>query len=237
MHDNISIRISGLSVYYKSTPAVNNLSFEFKPGKLYGICGPNGAGKSTLLNVLAGLIPDFSGDYEIAGYSGRKDRIKIRSLIGYAPEDPELLPYLSGAEYLQMIAEIRNIEISRVDDYLDLMSIGNKRHELMRGYSHGMRQKMSLAAALIAGPKVLLLDEALNGLDPLTLIRVKKYFQECTKSGTTILLASHVLELINEWCEEILVMHQGNCPGRFNPNNAGGQTLQDYFLQIMSAAE
>lgn len=204
------IKIDNLTIRYPKVLAVDNLTLELKPGTIYGLIGPNGAGKSSLLKSLVGLISEYEGEIHFDNLTLSKNRQQIKSQIGYAPEDPDLFPYLTGREYLKMISEIRKTKDShQINELVSEFSLEETIDELINRYSHGMRQKISFAAALITEPQNLILDEALNGFDPVSLYNAKNILQNLAREGKTILLSSHVLELIEIWCQEIIIMNKG----------------------------
>jgi len=232
------ITIKNVSVRYETTVAVNNVSLNIKQGSMIGLIGANGAGKSSLLKALAGLIPDFTGRVAFDGKDLRGERFWVKQHCGYAPEDAELLPYLRGREFLHLIAAIRKVrDIQKeADFFIDLFSLQKTAEELIVNYSHGMRQKLSIAAALIGQPQWLILDEALNGLDPLSLARLKNYFAGQQSKGTTIVLSSHNLSLIRRWCEAVVFLHKGKIVGVFSQGEIkaqeeqSGRTFEDWFV-------
>ncbi len=232
------LRIENLSVSYDNKLAVDNLSIYLRTGMIYGLVGPNGAGKSTVIKTITGLLPFYAGKIYYNEYLLKKNRQQIRKLFGYAPEDPELLPYLTGREFLSMIAGLRqtaDIE-SQVHSLIELAGLSRKADELIKSYSHGMRQKVSLAGALIGNPPFLILDEALNGLDPVSLYNIRSYLQQRAKSGAVILLASHVLELVENWCDRVIVMHRGKLLGEFDPKEETEKPFSEKFIELIKAA-
>jgi ABC-2 type transport system ATP-binding protein len=162
---------------------------------------------------MTGLISNYSGQIYFDDLLLEENHQALKKQIGYAPEDIELIPYLSGAEYLQLVADIRKLTdgtgARHLSGLLSLLGLQDVQQKLVEGYSHGMRKKLSLAAALVGYPPVLILDEALNGLDTLALINVKKLLKELAGKGHTIILSSHILELVEQWCDTIYVMNQG----------------------------
>jgi len=231
------LRIENLSVSYDNKQAVDNLSIHLQNGKIYGMVGPNGGGKSTVIKTITGLLPFYSGDIFYNDFLLKKNRQQIRKLFGYAPEDPELLPYLTGREFLSMIAGLRQttgIE-SQVHAMIELTGLSSKADELIESYSHGMRQKVSLAGALIGNPPFLILDEALNGLDPVSLYNIRSYLQQRAKSGAVILLASHILELVENWCDRVIVMHRGKLLGEFDPKEETDKPFSKRFIELITA--
>lgn len=204
------IKIENLTIRYPKVLAIENLSLELRPGTIYGLVGPNGAGKSSLLKCLVGLISQYEGEIRYDNLLFRENRQQIKSMIGYAPEDPLLFPYLTGREYLSMISDIRKADANgQISDLIEQLSLGEIIDELIHRYSHGMRQKISFGAALIGQPANLFFDEALNGFDPVSLFNAKKMLQSFSENGNIILLSSHVLELMENWCQEIIIMNKG----------------------------
>jgi len=234
------LKIDNLTIRYPKVLAVDNLSLELRSGIVYGLVGPNGAGKSSLIKSLVGLISAYDGEIQYDNYSLRNDRQKIKSLLGYAPEDPELFPYLTGHEYLQMISEIRKVKDSQqIEELIVGFSLEEAIDDLINRYSHGMRQKISFAAALISNPQNLILDEALNGFDPVSLFNAKKMLQNLANNGRTILLSSHVLELMEKWCQEIIIMNKGKIISIYTLEDIEaikkktGKAFSDHFITLI----
>ena len=234
------LKIKNLTIRYPKVVAVDNLSLELKSGIVYGLIGPNGAGKSSLFKCLVGLIGEYEGEIHYDNLTLRNDRHQIKSLIGYAPEDPDLFLYLTGREYLTMIAEIRKVnDMKQINRLIIEFSLEDTIDELINRYSHGMRQKISLASALIAKPQNIILDEALNGLDPVSLFNGKKILQNLAGEGKTVLLSSHVLELIEKWCQEIIIMNEGRIINIYTLEEIEeikektGQSFGEHFISLI----
>ncbi len=205
------IKIENLTVRYDEITALDRVSLELAPGKIYGLIGPNGAGKSTLIKACAGLIDAYDGTIYFEGQEIRKQRSWQKEHCAYAPEDVELLPYLKGREFLQLIGNIRKSsnlkdEIKRLSTMLGL---SEKEDELIIDFSHGMRQKIAIAAALVGNPKYMLFDETLNGLDTLALNQLQQHIRRLADQDKTILLSTHVLPLARNWCDEVIVLDKG----------------------------
>jgi ABC-2 type transport system ATP-binding protein len=235
------LKIENLTIRYPKVLAVDNLSLVLKPGFIYGLIGPNGAGKSSLLKCLVGLISQYEGDIYYGDLSMRKKRHTIKSKFGYAPEDPDLFPYLSGREYLTMVADIRKTRVpEQINELSKKFTMEESIDDLINRYSHGMRQKISFAAALIGKPQYLILDEALNGFDPVSLFNAKKILITLAEEGRTILLSSHVLELLEKLCQEIIVMNEGRILDIFNQDRIAqikkrnGDSFSDHFISLIN---
>ncbi|MHB2154769.1 ABC transporter ATP-binding protein [Calditrichota bacterium GD2] len=231
------IQVQNLSLFYEEHQALNAVHLTIKPGVICGLAGINGAGKSSLINCLLGLISEFEGQISINGHDVRKDRSWIKSHCGYAPEETELFDYLTGLEFLQLIASVKRLSqpqkaiksLSELFDMADFLPL------LIAGYSHGMRQKMLLSAALMGEPDFIFIDEAINGLDTLSLLRLKKYLQALKGQGKTVVIASHVLPLLADWCDEILILHQGRLLKTLVQNEMqnADRSIEQIFMEII----
>ena len=237
----MEITVNNLSVIYKSTIAVNNVSFKLRSGKIYGIIGANGAGKSSLIKSIVGVLSNYNGEIIYNKMSSRKDRFEIKKILGYAPEDVQLIPYLTGYEYLRMIADLRKIKNAghQIEELIDLLGLTEVSKNLIISYSHGMMQKISLAGSIIGSPKVIILDEALNGFDPVAMYRVKEYIKQLVNHDHLIIISSHVLEIVEQWCDDILMMHKGIILEQYNQQqlkkikSETGKNLGDLFMELI----
>ena len=205
------LSIKNLSVQYEEKLAVADISIDFPQKRISGLIGPNGAGKSSLIKACVGMISEYSGKILFNDKLLNENRHWVKKHCGYAPEDTTLMPYLKGREFLEMIGVLRKSsdlknEIETLFQMFNMQDMSNK---LIVNLSHGMRQKLSIASTLIGRPQYLFFDEALNGLDPISLFNLKKHLNELAADGNTILLSSHVLSLIQSWCDPIVIMHQG----------------------------
>ncbi len=236
------IEISDLYKSYDGVRALDGLSLKIKEGEFFGLIGPNGAGKSTLLKSLVGLIKPESGEIRISGINALADGMQTKTIIGYAAEEPALYEYLTGREFLEFVGGLRNIAeeqlTRRIEELLDSFSMKEKAEELVADYSHGMRQKISLSAALLAETKVLLLDEPTNGLDPESAFRLKQMLQDRCAGGTTIVFSSHVLDTVEKICHRVGIIHQGKivaCDSVENLRTLTGseQSLENVFLSLV----
>ena len=236
------LRISNLTIRYPQVTAIDKVSLELKNGTLYGLVGPNGAGKSSLIKALVGQIAGYEGNIQIDSYNLRRDRQAVKSEFGYAPENPALFPYLTGREYLQMIADIRkSTDRHQISLILEKFVLEDVKDALINSYSHGMRQKISLAASLIGEPQNLILDEALNGLDPVSLFNAKNMLHAQARNGKMVLLASHVLELLEQWCDEIIILNRGSVRAVYSAaqiraiKNETGKPFSEHFISLIQS--
>ncbi len=213
------ISIQNLSKHFAEVTALDGVSFALAKGELCGLLGPNGAGKSTLFKTLMGLLQADSGEIMIADKQVKLGEVEYKRLIGYSPESPIFYEYLTGMEFLNFIAAAKQLTTShqqratgsrqQIHHWLTFFELSAKAHELVKNYSHGMRRKLSLIAALLGEPQILLLDEATNGLDPETSFRFKEYLREYCREGGTVLFASHIIETVEHLCDRVIILHRG----------------------------
>lgn len=213
------IAIYELSKRFEQVQALDRVSFTLAQGELCGLLGANGAGKSTLFKTLMGLLQADSGNIVIADKPINFGEVEYKRQIGYSPESPVFYEYLTGLEFLNFIAAAKQLPTSRqqratgleeqIQHWLTFFDLSTKTHELIKNYSHGMRRKLSLIAALLGAPQLLLLDEATNGLDPETSFRFKEYLREYCRDGGTVLFSSHIIETVEHLCDRIIILHRG----------------------------
>ena len=202
------IRVDSLSKHYGKTVAVEDLSFTVKPGSILGFLGPNGAGKTTTLRVLLGLAQASSGTATIDGdpYRALEDPI---GTVGAVVDSSGFHPGRKGRSHLRVIARGAGIPVSRVDELLRLVELDGDGGRRVKGYSLGMKQRLNLAAALIGDPKVLVLDEPANGLDPQGIRWLRDFLRSLAAEGRTVLVSSHVLAEVSQTVDEVVVIHKG----------------------------
>ena len=207
------LELRSVSKRFSGIPAVDNVSFSARAGEITGYLGPNGSGKSTTMKLISGLINMTSGEILFEGERIQQDLITYRHRMGYVPEEPHLYTHLSGAEYLTMVAQLRNLPAKlaarRIDGLLQLFSLHDDRHASISGYSKGMRQKVLLAAALMHNPSLLLLDEPFSGLDIGSALILRSLIQELAARGKAVLFSSHELETVERICSRIVILHRG----------------------------
>lgn len=187
--------------------AVNNISFDVEKGNVYGLLGPNGSGKSTTFGMLLSTINPTSGSWKWFGKDGTDtDTLKK---IGAIIEQPNFYPYLSAEKNLEIVATIKDVPYKRIDEVLETVNLLARKKDAFKTYSLGMKQRLSIASALLANPQVLILDEPTNGLDPEGIIQIRDIINSIAKSGTTIIVASHLLDEIEKICSHVIVLKQG----------------------------
>lgn len=236
------ISLDNVSAFYDENKVVDSVSLQFRPGRMTGIIGPNGAGKSTLIRAITGIHRSYSGSILYDGRDMEKDRHWIKQHCGYAPEDAELLPYLTGREHLELLASIYRVgsPAERVDFLLDLGGLESAQSQLVLEYSHGMRQKLSLVSAFAGDPEYIILDEALNGLDSVALFRMKRYLTGLLANNRMIVVTSHILSLILEWCDPVIIMNEGRVAAVHTKEEISQlerekkTTFEEYFVKLVA---
>lgn len=217
--------------------AVGGIDLVVPRGSLYGFLGPNGAGKSTTIKCLTGLLRPTSGEVRILGLDPARDDVAVKRQIGVVPEGLALFERLTGPETLSFVARVFGLEpsvaVSRGESLLDLMDLRGAGDALVAEYSHGMRKKLALAAALLPGPRLLFLDEPFEGVDAVASRQIKDLLLGFVRRGGTVFLTSHVLEIVERLCDHVGVIAGGRMVAQ-GPLDAfragGGGTLEDAFL-------
>ena len=189
---------------------IKGISFNVKEGEIFGFLGPNGAGKTTTIRMLVGLIAANSGSISIMGYDIKKDKEKALSNVGAVVENPELYTYLSGRQNLELVAKIRKIPLSEIDSIIELVELKDRINDKVRKYSLGMKQRLGLAAALLSKPKLLILDEPTNGLDPTGILDFREIVRKAAKeTNTAVFISSHILSEVQELCDTVAFINEG----------------------------
>jgi ABC-2 type transport system ATP-binding protein len=233
------IRLEGVSRTYGAVRALRRVGFHLGAGSICGLLGANGAGKSTLFKILAGLVTPDAGSLLWDDRPMPFGHIELKRSLGYVPEEDLLDDYLTVTEFLEFVAAVRNVpgpdRNSRISRWIDFFELGDKRRTLLRECSHGMRRKVSLAAALLAEPRLLLLDEAMNGIDTASRLRLRDELRKYRTDGGTILFSSHVIETVEPLCDRVLILSSGRLVADVaasewrEPDGSG--SLEDIFLR------
>jgi ABC-2 type transport system ATP-binding protein len=208
------IELINLTKKYNNFPAVNGLNLVVEKGEIFGFIGPNGAGKTTTINMMGGVLAPTSGAVMICGIDIQKYPKKAKGKIGYIPDRPYIYEKLTGIEFLKFIGDLYGVDedtfLDRSREKLRLFSLSEWADELIESYSHGMKQKLVMAAALLHDPEVIIIDEPMVGLDPLVINRVKSLFQQLAKNGVTIFMSTHTLKVAEDICDRIGIIHKGS---------------------------
>ena len=235
------IDMNGLEVRLGGRTVLNGLTGELK-GQAIGLLGPNGAGKSTLINTLLGFHPPYKGTAKVFGLDAHQDRAKIRQGIGYMPENDSFIGNMSGVRFVRYMAELAGlptgVALERAHEALFYVGLGEVRYRRINTYSLGMKQLIKLAQALAHGPRLLILDEPTNGLDPMARQRMIQTIQEIRKEGSIrLLISSHLLRDIDETCDEVLILKNGRIAALNNIEEERRSNRNFMELETVGATE
>ena len=227
-------------IYGKSNVyAVKDANLEIVGGEIFGFLGPNGAGKSTIIKSIVGIQPITSGSIQICGYDVNKQSVMAKQQIGFVPDHYALYEKLSGREYINYIADLYNVSNEdrnkRIDKYVKLFELETAFDNQMKTYSHGMKQKIAIMAALVHNPKVWILDEPLTGLDPNSIFQVKECMKAHAKSGNIVFFSSHIIDVVEKICDRIGIIKKGQiqCVKTIKEIEESGTTLEDFYMNII----
>jgi ABC-2 type transport system ATP-binding protein len=241
------IEVNGLSKQYGSFTAVHDLSFAVKSGEVLGLVGPNGAGKTTTLRSIAGIIPPSSGQVSIAGHDLLTNPIDAKRSLAFFPDEPRLFEYLTVRQHLAFVARIYGVNDHEAisQPLLEEFEIADKADQLPAELSRGMKQKLAIACGLLHRPKVMFFDEPLTDLDPLGIRRMKNSILQRARAGATIVLSSHLLDLLEEVCSHVLILKRGtkiangtlaDVAAQFS-NGEANVSLEEIFIRATGGSE
>ncbi len=254
LEDSYCIRTGGLTRKFGDLIAVDRIDLEVPRGSFYGFLGPNGAGKSTTIAMLTGLLEPTSGEARILGLDLGGDAVRIKGRIGVVPEHLALFERLTGREQLLLTGRLYGVpraELSRrADQLLDFMQLSDAANTLIVEYSHGMKKKLALSAALIHRPEALFLDEPFEGIDAVATRAIREVLLQLVRRGMTIFLTSHVLEIVERLCDRVGIIHRGKliAQGTLEELKAGVAlenggdersklTLEEIFLSLLGPSD
>ena len=208
-----AIEAEHLTKFYGQVLGLSDLSLSVGKGEVRGLLGQNGSGKSTLLKTLLGLIHPSSGWARVLGVDVQKAPMEVRRLVGYVPESARLYEFLTATEYLDFVADVRGLgyedKKERITRLVESLGLEGKQGETITGYSQGMKQKVAIMGAILHRPKILLMDEPLNGLDPKSARVVKELIHSLAKDGVTTIFSTHVLEIAEAICDRLTILQNG----------------------------
>ena len=247
MSTQFAVELKGVTKRYNEIVAVNNMNLTIPTGEIFGLLGPNGSGKSTTLKMLLGLVSPDAGDINVLGLDVQKDAVAVKRQVGYVPESPNIYEFLTGIEYLDFIADIYGVppaeKKQRITEYLKALQLEGREGDMINSYSDGMKKKISLISAFLFKPKLLILDEPLNALDPRSARIVKDFLHELKAQGVTTIMSTHVLEIAEALCDRIGIMYQGNILALGNMNQLRQEAslpssgLEDIFLKLTGTGD
>jgi len=201
------LSIQNLNKKFGRIHAVNNLSFDIQKGNVYGILGPNGSGKSTTLGIILNVVNRTSGAF--TWFDGRVSTHDALKRVGAIIERPNFYPYMSAVENLKLVCKIKEIPYDKIEQKLRQVQLYERRNSKFKTFSLGMKQRLAIASALLNDPEILILDEPTNGLDPQGIHEIRSIIQKIAANGTTILLASHLLDEVEKVCSHVVVIREG----------------------------
>lgn len=201
------LSLKNLDKKYGQVHAVNNLSFDIEKGNVYGILGPNGSGKSTTLGIILNVINKTSGDF--SWFNGKLSTHEALKKVGAIIERPNFYPYMTAFQNLKLICTIKRISAEKIDEKLKTVNLYERKNSKFETFSLGMKQRLAIASALLNNPEILILDEPTNGLDPQGIHEIRQIINEIASTGTTILLASHLLDEVEKVCSHVIVIRNG----------------------------
>ncbi|HEX9022095.1 MAG TPA: ABC transporter ATP-binding protein [Nitrospirota bacterium] len=205
------IRLINLTKTYGKLAAVNGINLEVARGEIFGFLGPNGAGKTTTIKMMAGLLQPTAGSVLIGGHDVQKEPLRAKIISGFIPDRPFLYEKLTATEFLHFVGNLYEMKDpgKRIDELLDLFSLSEWKNELVESFSHGMKQRLVMASALLHGPKAIIVDEPMVGLDPRGARLVKDIFKDLASQGVTVFMSTHTLEIVEQMCTRVAVINKG----------------------------
>ena len=236
------IRLIGLTKRYGTFTAVDGIDLEVPRGELFGLLGPNGAGKTTSIRMIAGILRPTGGTVTVGGIDIQARPLEAKSRLGYIPDRPFVYDKLTGGEFLRFAAALYGMQgvavERRIDELLALFELSQWKGELTETYSHGMRQKLIIAGALVHRPAVIVVDEPMVGLDPKSARLLKELFRQFVSRGGTILMSTHTMEIAEVMCDRIAIVYRGKIAAQGTmaelrrQTSSEGMSLEDLFLKL-----
>jgi ABC-2 type transport system ATP-binding protein len=235
------LEVQNLCRSFRSIPAIQDVSFKVAPGEIVGFLGPNGAGKSTTVKIITGMLKPNEGRVLFEGSDISKDMVAFRAILGYVPEEAHLYTYLSGLEYLQLVGRLRGLDEPLIEakatGLLKLFNLESWQYSPLSSYSKGMRQRVLIAAALLHDPKLLIFDEPLSGLDVASGRLFKDLLEVLAAQGKAIIYISHVLEVVEQICNRVIVIAKGRILADARPSDLAElmslPNLESVFAQLV----
>jgi ABC-2 type transport system ATP-binding protein len=236
------LEVRSLTKRYSGVTALDDVSFTALPGEVTGYLGPNGSGKSTTVKMITGLLDPSAGEILYRGRPIRDNLVEYKRILGYVPEEPYLYAHLTGAEYLELTGELRDLPAAplraKIDALLELFSLSGDRHAPLSSYSKGMRQKILISAAILHDPELIILDEPFSGLDVHAGMVFRSLIRSLAASGKTVLFSSHVLEVVEKVCSRVVILHRGRVVANDSIERLRDlmalPTLEDIFAQLVT---
>ncbi|KHE72937.1 ABC transporter ATP-binding protein [Halobacillus sp. BBL2006] len=229
------IELNGISKSFPGKKAVQNLSLSIPDGKIFGFLGPNGAGKSTTIKMMTGILPIDEGSIIMNGVDVSKEPMKAKHLFGYVPDRSDIFLRLKGIEYLNFIADVFHVPLDirkeKIENLTKSFGIYDALDDHIQTYSHGMKQKIVVTGVLLHDPDVWILDEPLSGLDPKSSFTLKEMMREHASRGKTVFFSTHVLEVVEQLCDEVAIINHGQVQFQGNMSEMKQQFKEDENLE------
>ncbi|MFW0738061.1 ABC transporter ATP-binding protein [Flavobacterium sp. T12S277] len=223
------LTIENLHKRYGRIQALKNVSFEIQKGHVYGILGPNGSGKSTTLGIVLNVVNRTSGNY--SWFGGKVETHEALKKVGAIIERPNFYPYMTAEENLKLVCKIKSINYSKINEKLDLVGLSERKDSKFSTFSLGMKQRLAIASALLNDPEILILDEPTNGLDPQGIHQIRDIIRKIASQGTTILLASHLLDEVEKVCSHVIVLRKGEI---LYSGSVDGMSANEGFFELQA---
>ncbi len=201
------LTVSNITKKFGYLTAVDNLTFTIEKGNVYGILGPNGSGKSTTLGIVLNVVNATQGEF--SWFNGNTSTHEALKKVGAIIERPNFYPYMTAAQNLKLVCKIKEVSTDKIEDKLELVGLLDRKNSKFRTYSLGMKQRLAIASALLNDPEILILDEPTNGLDPQGIHQIREIIKKIASEGTTILLASHLLDEVEKVCSHVIILRKG----------------------------
>jgi len=235
-----AIFLNNVTKKYGEFSAVKSLSLKVAPGEIFGFVGPNGAGKTSTIRMITGLAYPSDGTVQVKGWNYNQDALRIKQILGYIPDRPYLYEKLTGREYLEFVYGIFGVNgiPNQMENYLSMFDLDDWADELIESYSHGMKQRLAFAGALIHNPEVLVVDEPMVGLDPKGVRLIKNTFRELAAKNVAVFVSTHNLEMAEQVCHNVGIIHEGvligcdNIEGLRKQASLPNSPLEDIFLRL-----
>ncbi len=239
------IKLINLTKNYGKLIAVNNISLDVAQGEVFGFLGPNGAGKTTTIRMIAGLLQPTHGRAIIGGFDVQREPLKAKFITGFIPDRPFLYEKLTAVEFMQFVARLYGMTdpTRNVSELLVQFGLSDWKNELVENFSHGMKQRLVMASALLHRPKVLIVDEPMVGLDPRGARLVKDIFKDLASKGVTVFMSTHTLEIVEQMCTRVAIIHKGKIIAEGSVEDLGHMArmeqshLEPIFLKLTGGDE
>ncbi|HYQ16533.1 MAG TPA: ABC transporter ATP-binding protein [Polyangiaceae bacterium] len=246
MSEGWVLEAEDLAKEFGKSVAVAGVSLRLAPGEIVGLLGPNGAGKTTTLKILLGMLRPTRGRATILGRDSTSQAIAIKALVGYSPDEPAFYDFLTGRETLEFVTHVRRgnpaAMLEELAPMIEVLELGPDLDRFVAGYSLGMKKKLALLVAMAHAPRLLLLDEPTNGLDPPSAVKIRQHLQKLAKTGVTVVLSTHLLDMADKLCTRVVLMDHGRVIFDGTPLDArqaaalgSDASLEDAFLKLVAA--